>query len=526
VIAAAPVSFASVTAPRALRAPERAEPTASELAARSRAAAGGERKAEAERERWLVHSGGLTGTLDVVRLGADSAATLLLGPFRTERGVWHGQRWHRNDNGETIVERAEPSQTERALAENVVRVREPVDGWAVNTTYASGHVLRSFYDARTSLVVRTERSANGHTVITTYDDFRAGTGGRTRATHYFGSDDRFGTDFDYRLASDGTAPAVDPRELAIPPDRSLVDFPAGAPSVRLPARIENGRVYVQLSIGGRALDFLLDSGASNITLDDRVARSLGLVGYGRSTETVAGTFATQRVIVPNVRIGALALRDVVMRTAPIAENEGTRTRVVGLLGFDFLDAAGVKIDYAAGTVDALPPGVLVAPPGSVSLELRLGGQVPVTTVTVGEATGDDFIVDTGAEFDLVLFQRFLRGHAETAHALPLPRVRIGNAIGGSVPYRALELRGMTLGPLAFSNLDSAVAVPSAALGFDTKDGLVGAGVLDRFTVFFDFAASRLYLAPAGQSPASARAQRSKRAPRETPRAGGAANQEL
>jgi hypothetical protein len=502
VIASAPPEPALVTPVRAHRLAERgAAPTPAELTARSHAAAGTERKAQPERERWLVRSGGLTGTLDVVRLGDDSAATMQLGPFHTEHGVWHGQRWHRNDNGQTVLERPEPSQAERVVAESVVRVREPAPGWLATTTYASGHVLRAYYDARTFLVLRTEKSGGGHTLRTTYDDFRTDARGRTRATHEFGSDDRFGSDFDYRLESDDGTAAVDPSDVAIPAaDRALADFPAAAQSVRLPARIENGRVYVRLSIGGRALDFLLDSGASNITLDAAVARSLGLTGFGRSSETVAGTFPTQRVIVPLASLGPLALHDVVMRTAPIAENEGTRTRVVGLLGFDFLDAVGLKIDYAAGTVDAFRPGTLVPPPDGIPLVLRLNGQVPVTTATVGEATGDDFIIDTGAEFDLVLFQRFLRTHADTAHTVALPRVRYGNAIGGSVPYRSLDSRGMTLGPLAFTGLDAVEALPATALGFDTVDGLVGGGVLDRFTVYFDYGASRLYLGAAGRRP--------------------------
>lgn len=484
-----------------------AEPTAADIVARNRSATGSERREEPERERWTVRSAGLTGTLESVRDGNDNVMTTQLGPFRSQRGSFHGQRWHQNDNGETVLERLEPSQSERVATDGVSRVHDPVEAWAVTTTFASGHTLRSFYDPRTFLLVRTERTANGHTLRTTYDDFHVDAGGRVRATHYFGSDDRPGTDFDYRLALSEPAPAPLEGELAIPADRRpLVEFPAGVPQARLPARIDGGRIYVRLTVGGRALDFLLDSGSSNITLDERVAQSLGLVAYGRTTQTVAGTFASQRVIVPAVGLGTLAMHDVVMRTAPIAENEGSHTRVVGLLGFDFLDAVGLKIDYAAGTLDAIRPGLLVAPAGSIPLDLRLNTQVPVTTVTVGEATGDDFIVDTGAQFDLVLFQRFLRAHADAAHATPLARVRYGNAVGGRISYRSLELRATTLGPLAFANLDAVEALGTNALGFDTHDGLIGDGVLARFSVFFDYAANRLYLGPAGHPAPNLRAR--------------------
>ncbi len=231
------LATAPAAADAAAAADRSTEPTAAELVARNRAATGGgERKAESAREHWLVRSGGLTGTLDVVRAGGDTASTLLLGPFRTERGVLRGERWHQNENGQTVVERTEPSQAERTVSEGVARVRAPVDAWVVSTTYASGHVLRSYYDPRTYLVVRTEKSASGHTIRTNYDDFRADARGRIRATHYYGQDDRFGSDFDYRLETDDEAAGVSPSEVAIPADaRSLVDFPAGAPGEGRPS---------------------------------------------------------------------------------------------------------------------------------------------------------------------------------------------------------------------------------------------------------------------------------------------------
>lgn len=154
-IVLAAVAFgAAVTAP--IPAATATTPSPAELVARNRAAAGRERDG-AERESWSVHSSGLSGTLAVIRQGADSSATMLLGPFRTQHGSVHGQRWHQNDNGETVVERPEPSQTERPLSESVERVREPSEAWAVTSTFASGHVKRTYYDARSYLVVRSER---------------------------------------------------------------------------------------------------------------------------------------------------------------------------------------------------------------------------------------------------------------------------------------------------------------------------------------------------------------------------------
>ena len=493
---AAALAFAALAA---VQVPARAQdtPAAEELLARSRVANGAERRPDAERESWAVRTGGLSGTLETVRRGSDSLSVIALGPFHTERGVDRGQRWHQNDNGQTVLDRADPSLSERIVTQSVQRVRQPVDAWELSTTYGSGHVLRQYYDARTYLLVRTEKSLAGQTVHTSYDDFRSDARGRLRPWHYFGGDDRPGSEFDYRLIRDDAETEIAENELAVPRDRRpLVDFPAGADDVRLPARIENGRIYVRLTIAGRGLDFLLDSGASSLYIDEDVARSLRLATYGKGTRTVAGNFSTSRVIAPLVSVGPLAMRDVVMRTIPIARQESPDTRVVGLLGFDFLDAVGIKIDYEGGTVDALRPGALAPPNGAVPVDVRLGGQMPAARATLGDATGEDFILDTGSDLGLVVFQRFVRAHPDSVISLPDERLKLASGVGGSLAFRSIAPRRFVLGALAFDDAAAVEALSPDALGFDDKDGVVGADLLRRFTVFLDFASGRVYLAPA------------------------------
>ena len=88
------------------------------------------------------------------------------------------------------------------------------------------------------------------------------------------------------------------------------------------------------------------------------------------------------------------MRDVVMGTGPFAVNEAPGVRVVGLLGFDFLDAATVNIDDAGGFVEAMRPGSLVAPTSATPVEIRLSSGAPVTRATP----------------PYVVFQHFARAH--------------------------------------------------------------------------------------------------------------------
>ena len=473
-------------------------PTAEELVARSKIAAGSEKRPESEREAWAVRVAGLDGTVETIRRAADTATTTELGPFRTARGTVHGEKWHQNENGETIVERAEPSQTERIVLQSVARTHEPIDAWEILTTYASGHVQRAFYDPHSYELVRMERIVAGHETHTTYEDFRTDGHGRTRPWHYFGGDERPDNDFDYRLVRDDLDVDVADADVAVPHDRrTLVEFPAGNETVRLPARIVNGRIYVRVEIAGRGLDFLLDTGSSAITINDAVARELGLTIYGRSTQTVAGTFPTGRVVVPAVGIGPLALHDVVMHTLPFAASESKSVRVVGLLGFDFLDAVALKIDYASGDLEALRPGSFAAPPGSGTLDIRLNSGAPVARATIGNATGDDFIIDTGAAFSYVIFQRFARAHPD---ALAVePRESFGNGVGGTFGYRSIATKRVVLGAWSFDDAYGVEALSANAFGFDNEDGLIGADILKRFTVYIDYSGERLFLAATPRS---------------------------
>lgn len=474
-------------------------PTPDDLLARSRVATGFDRKPENEREVWQIRVAGLDGTLDTLRHGTDVASSTALGPFRTAHGTSHGVRWRQNENGETILDRPEPSQTERIATQSVARTREPLDAWVVTTAYASGHVTHSFYDARTSYLVRNERTIAGRTTHTTYDDFRSDPRGHVRPWHYYGGDERAENAYDYRLVRDDVSSDVGDAALDVPRDRrTLVEFPVGVESVRLPARIQNNRIYIRLDIMGRGLDFLLDTGAAALTLDQSVVRDLGLVVHGRASQTVAGSFVTGRVIVPTVAIGPLAMHDVVFRTVPLASNEAHGTRVVGLLGFDFLASCGIKIDYAHGTVDAERPGVFVPPAATIPLNVRLNSGTPVVRATIGEATGDDFILDTGAAFSYVLFQRFARAHPDATSVSGDGRVRYGSGVGGSLSFRSVAAKRVELGTWTFGDAIGVEALSPNALGFDNEDGLIGADILKLFTVFLDYATRHVYLTPNGR----------------------------
>jgi predicted aspartyl protease len=458
-----------------------------------------------EVEDWAVSRMGLSGTEHVIRRGEDESTTLIEGPFTTRSGKLAGQAWHQNENGYTILDIAEPSQTAHAVSQTLRLLAAPANRYVVTQVMSNGLLERTTYDATDFVPVHREFERSHHVFRLDYSDFRAGPRGRRKAWLERGADDR-GNTYEARLTGDQVNVALDDALLAIPADRrTLVEFPAGQDEVRLPATVDNGRIHVTVDVNGYPLTFLLDSGASGIFINPQAAKELKLKTYGSSAMTVAGTFAFSRVVAPIVQVGSITMHDVVMGTAPLDSQEGPNDRVVGLLGYDFIAGTALRVtygdDWTSGHVDAIRPDSFSPPPlATTSMPIRLNQQVPVVHVGIGNAASDDFIVDTGAEAPIILFDRFAKAHpaAVTDQGIGTgfdPDQSVVFGVGGRVAIVPLRLSSFRFADLNFENFLVLRARDPGAFGDYRDDGLLGALFLRYFTVYIDYPHEKLYFEP-------------------------------
>ena len=96
-----------------------------------------------------------------------------------------------------------------------------------------------------------------------------------------------------------------PADVAEPPRRRFVSLPAGTTAVDLHARFDAGRIFISVAIAGRTFYFLLDSGASAITIDPGVAKQFGLVLVNESHEIAGQRYETHDTIIPAMNVGGL-----------------------------------------------------------------------------------------------------------------------------------------------------------------------------------------------------------------------------
>ena len=466
-------------------------------------------------EEWQVQERGLTGTFVQKISGEDLVTTLSLGPFLTMEGRYLGQSWRQDENGLTVLRQDIHQKTaisEKAIDAAFDHPETPGPGiellgettgekpaFVVQVHPSGGRLVWIFFDASSGLIVREESIVAERRVVTTYDDFRR-TAGTTEAWHHHVSDGRPNNEEDWTLSALRVDAPIAGSDFAIPPDRrALLEFPAGVSDVRLPARIVEGKVVVRLTVGGRGLDFLLDSGAGDIAFDEGVAASLGLNPVGKQTQEVAGRFDRSRALVPQIGIGELRMRDVVVSILPFQSSPDASTRIVGLLGFDFFKNAVVRIDYERGTVDAIDPARFTPPARSVALPVALDDGVPLVPATVGDDKGNHFILDTGSAYTII-FSGFATDHPQAvadqsggalerrAHGIVSAR-----GVGGEVMLIPTELRMFRFGGSDFADYTAYVTRSARALEREDEDGLIGAPTLSRFVIFLDYSRQQVEL---------------------------------
>jgi hypothetical protein len=447
-------------------------------------------------EDWRLFQNGTVGAYRVYRLGRDEREITTLGPLVYEKGVLHGIHWEHNRNGITYtypgVHEARDAATERALRDptddrdvRVVGDSLALNAYVVEVNPPAGRRTWYFIDKRSGFVLRRESVQRHRRFVTTYDDYRIvdGVGEPSRIRTV----DSLGNEREQILVGRAFDQTPDSRDVEMPPSRHLVEFPEQRGAVRFPLRIINGLPVVRVMVGHGAYDFLLDSGAAGIVVDPSVVDQQNLERYGRRIGATLGSFPETSTIVPQMSVGTLRMRNVVARVVGVPFHIDNRTRLAGMLGFDFFADAVVHIDLAQRVAEAYPPERFRAPVDTVAIPLGLDDKTPAVHVHAGSASAR-VVLDSGANRSI-----FESGYADRAdfggeRSTTMTRVR---GVGG---YARAETERVPVIALAGIDMrNAAVDVTNADLGSDDLDGIVGTDLLRSYDLWFDYKTNAVYV---------------------------------
>jgi Aspartyl protease/PDZ domain len=360
-------------------------------------------------------------------------------------------------------------------------------------TPKGGRSFELWVDANTSLIDRTIEKAETETHTTFYSDYREVQGAKVafalRVTNGETRYDQFLT-----VESVTINPAIDASRFAMPapppPDFAI----AGGSSATVPFELLNNHTYVQVKVNGKGpYRFLCDTGGENV-ITPELARALDLKaegtlqgkGVGEKSEDVALTK------VNSVALGGVTLSSQVFAVFPLADlSKVEGIQVDGLVGYELFKRFTVKVDYANSRLTFTLPSARVDHGAGTVVPFRFNDHIPQVNGEIDGITGT-FDIDTGSRSSLDLMTSFIEVHNLSAKYLPKFEATTGFGFGGparSAVSRALLLK---LGSVEVRNPVTGLTLQKkGSLTSQYVAGNVGAGVLKRFNITFDYARQQL-----------------------------------
>jgi hypothetical protein len=474
--------------------------TPSDVIAKARAAAGSvEPGTYRLEERETLND----DTISYVRIeqGPNYVLTVRDGDFTTAQGRFDGVDWSQNSNG-IVFTRSRTSIVQdpflealRApdVASSALRVENDADGnIELDVSPRTGMSERRTYDPKTFLLARIDYDdprGRASFIFSAYKRYF----GEMIATHVQYTSEFANNNATYDVVSFDRVPDGSVN-LAIPASRPVFNL-GSRTSLLIPTDFTTDGIVVRVTIAGRGLDFILDSGASESVIDLGVARQLGLKVYDQRTLSFLGTTSEGHAVIDDLALGDLHAPHFAISVIPLShevEDLGIPDKqVVGLLGGDFFASGRIAIDFGKQTVTMLAPTAPLPTDGWSKLPIEVTTFVPRTTAKFNGVKGT-FLLDTGS-WSTILFPHYFANFTPKGKAVVQGQTE---GIAGKMhDFRTYTFSRIDIGDMAFADIVVQVMDGGNAVEDVGADGLLGRTFLDNFSLIFDYADQTLYMKP-------------------------------
>jgi hypothetical protein len=460
-------------------------------------------------EIWQFTKAGAAGTERLVRHGTDYHSIIQTGPFSEEYGQSGTTRWHMNENGvvsdrtgtefysfemfRVLEDASDPKNDVKLLGETQV----PKPAYVIEVKLPEfRHPEWIFFDKTTSLITRTERIFERHRIVSTYDDYGT-VQGLTEPLHVHDSEGTALLDDDFHRQSLTFSSTVNATEFGKPVSR--VNFMRIDHAVSLDARVVRGTVVVRLMVNNRGLDFELSSGDAHSYMDWDVARELNLPTFGQVTQA-AGAATSYETQIADATSRDLHIQNFSLEVLPFHYHADFDTKVVGVLGYDFLSQAYFTVDYVNKRLSASPNTVgAVEAPDLYVIPLWFDDGRPFLTTTIGNHETKNVLLDSSFLFSFV-FGSFTQEYPETVadsfggqHKHTVVPFADSGGYGRELDVWFAKVPQLHVGPMDFLNYQILATNMDMDQGNHPIDAVMGVQLLIYFDVSYDFAHSRVLL---------------------------------
>jgi hypothetical protein len=263
-------------------------------------------------------------------------------------------------------------------------------------------------------------------------------------------------------------------------------------AITIPFEFAAHEVFIPVRInGGAPLWFSLDSAASSMIVDPAKARELGLTFGDAAQGRGAGAGGVAYVKLPDaieLTIGETESGPYDFIAIDLSGPAKNASHAMdGILGYQFFSRFVVTIDYEHRTLTLTDPSEFREPRDATMLPLEIVSKLPFVTGKIkvsGVAPETSrFLIDTGSG-DAVDHPLIKKSKGDVKRTVT--GVGLGEPMTGWVG-RAEYLK---LGPYTIRR-----PVTACCGGNEFNQSMIGAAILEQFTVTFDYAHQRLYLQP-------------------------------
>ncbi|HVT10970.1 MAG TPA: aspartyl protease family protein [Fimbriimonadaceae bacterium] len=262
-----------------------------------------------------------------------------------------------------------------------------------------------------------------------------------------------------------------------------------------------GRIYVPAEIGGHKTSVILDSGAGTAVMEKDLADEWNLPSAG---EVPVGGVGKERVmgkLLKDVKVSVGEVKTPMRIALPLlslAAAEGRR--LDSIIGFEFFKSHVVEVDYAKRHVRIFGPD---GPASSgKAVPVRIVNNHPHITTEIaisGKTYSMETMIDSGASGS-GLTARFVKNNPFQVPTTA--KTVIGGGVGGFIEGTLFRPDSVTIGgvslakPIMTMTTEGAGGSPGAASLYDLS---VGADLLKRFKVTFDYPHNRMIFEPSADA---------------------------
>jgi hypothetical protein len=370
---------------------------------------------------------------------------------------------------------------------------------ALSVTPLGGKTFEAWFGVSDHLLDRLIETQGSKSIVTTLSDYREENGVKIAAKTAVDSGD--GVKYIQTLtlvsARFGDEPPVS--TFAVPKTETADSaIGGGAGQTVMPFTLINNHVYGQATIDGKGpYRFIFDTGGVNL-VTPTLAKTLGLATKGQFAGSGAGegTMEVGFTKVAELKVADATIRDQSFYVLPLdamSKVEGVQEQ--GMIGYETFRRFVTRFDYGAHTVTLIDPKRFDPKDAGTPIHFDFADHNPEIAGSF-EGIPGKFRIDTGARDDLTLNKPFVARNDLRAKHPKGADVVDGWGIGG--PSRGYVTRAaeFSLGPVVVHDVVASFATQDkGAFAGDDYQGNIGAGILKRFVVTFDYERQIVYLKP-------------------------------